>query len=289
MDLFFFFFFSSRRRHTRFDCDWSSDVCSSDLDAQRNFRKLLRKLNGIETTLATESVGYSINTPLLVQVKVVDGQIEVRIDNALLFGGPVGDGAPAVGSVGLYCWGNPAAAFDNVRVSALSPPDQPPLVRILSPANHATFVPPANITLTAEANDPDGTVQIVDFLANDRLLGTATVRPYTFTWNNAGLGDYSVRVRAVDDLGAESFSSPIDISVNYPPDYLVVRNPNFTSPGIFQFRIDAPLGTPLTIETSPDLQQWSPIATVTNTASPFQFSHPAPTNQPRHFYRARRQ
>src|SRR2546430_7038268 len=31
------FFFSSRRRHTRFDCDWSSDVCSSDL-----IRKLFR-------------------------------------------------------------------------------------------------------------------------------------------------------------------------------------------------------------------------------------------------------
>src|SRR2546430_4171526 len=29
--VFLFFFFSSRRRHTRFDCDWSSDVCSSDL------------------------------------------------------------------------------------------------------------------------------------------------------------------------------------------------------------------------------------------------------------------
>src|SRR5467141_344492 len=26
-----FFFFSSRRRHTIFKCDWSSDVCSSDL------------------------------------------------------------------------------------------------------------------------------------------------------------------------------------------------------------------------------------------------------------------
>src|SRR2546430_9177345 len=24
------YFFSSRKRHTRFDCDWSSDVCSSD-------------------------------------------------------------------------------------------------------------------------------------------------------------------------------------------------------------------------------------------------------------------
>src|SRR5688572_33456668 len=30
----YFFFFSSRRRHTRFDCDWSSDVCSSDLPAE---------------------------------------------------------------------------------------------------------------------------------------------------------------------------------------------------------------------------------------------------------------
>src|SRR5256886_4395722 len=29
--MFLMFFFSSRRRHTRFDCDWSSDVCSSDL------------------------------------------------------------------------------------------------------------------------------------------------------------------------------------------------------------------------------------------------------------------
>src|SRR6266480_5374218 len=29
--IFFFFFFSSRRRHTRLTCDWSSDVCSSDL------------------------------------------------------------------------------------------------------------------------------------------------------------------------------------------------------------------------------------------------------------------
>src|SRR2546430_6331971 len=36
-----FFFFSSRRRHTRFDCDWSSDVCSSDLEHWLNGEKLL--------------------------------------------------------------------------------------------------------------------------------------------------------------------------------------------------------------------------------------------------------
>src|SRR5205807_7466753 len=32
MLIFFFFFFSSRRRHTRLQGDWSSDVCSSDLN-----------------------------------------------------------------------------------------------------------------------------------------------------------------------------------------------------------------------------------------------------------------
>src|SRR2546427_7190088 len=39
--LFIFFFFSSRRRHTRFDCDWSSDVCSSDLTFSSVFLSLI--------------------------------------------------------------------------------------------------------------------------------------------------------------------------------------------------------------------------------------------------------
>src|SRR5256885_4128595 len=35
MGRFVFFFFSSRRRHTRLQGDWSSDVCSSDLQVAR--------------------------------------------------------------------------------------------------------------------------------------------------------------------------------------------------------------------------------------------------------------
>src|SRR5690606_40833882 len=34
------FFFSSRRRHTRFSRDWSSDVCSSDLEKAKAAEKL---------------------------------------------------------------------------------------------------------------------------------------------------------------------------------------------------------------------------------------------------------
>src|SRR3989475_12056169 len=46
--VFSFFFFSSRRRHTRFDCDWSSDVCSSDLVADDD------RLPGVEPSQSAE-------------------------------------------------------------------------------------------------------------------------------------------------------------------------------------------------------------------------------------------
>src|SRR5215213_10653841 len=43
--LFFFFFFSSRRRHTRLVSDWSSDVCSSDLDMSKLTRLFIDAAN----------------------------------------------------------------------------------------------------------------------------------------------------------------------------------------------------------------------------------------------------
>src|SRR5438270_5408054 len=59
-----FFFFSSRRRHTRFDCDWSSDGCSSDLHEgqrrldgrQRCRRRRVDLLVGEERLLSRKGV-----------------------------------------------------------------------------------------------------------------------------------------------------------------------------------------------------------------------------------------
>src|SRR5215212_3555160 len=44
MQFIFFFFFSSRRRHTRCLSDWSSDVCSSDLNRDKAMRVLRARL-----------------------------------------------------------------------------------------------------------------------------------------------------------------------------------------------------------------------------------------------------
>src|SRR5688572_33068740 len=52
----FTIFFSSRRRHTRFDCDWSSDVCSSDLVSEKKNAQVSELL-----------IGNSSNKPCFVQ------------------------------------------------------------------------------------------------------------------------------------------------------------------------------------------------------------------------------
>src|SRR5690625_2752742 len=62
-----FFFFSSRRRHTRWPRDWSSDVCSSDLNGDLIFHKntdgsdylsLARSNRGNRTTNLESSLNY---------------------------------------------------------------------------------------------------------------------------------------------------------------------------------------------------------------------------------------
>src|SRR6266478_4078170 len=68
MRKFVFFFFSSRRRHTRFDCDWSSDVCSSDLPSA-NPERAIQEIEDV--------IGIKASDALLVSAKTGEGVEEV--------------------------------------------------------------------------------------------------------------------------------------------------------------------------------------------------------------------
>src|SRR5690606_39936649 len=59
-------FFSSRRRHTRFSRDWSSDVCSSDLDiSEVPKRKLISERLPLEESTVPEDAVYGVAQLLL--------------------------------------------------------------------------------------------------------------------------------------------------------------------------------------------------------------------------------
>src|SRR5688572_3341262 len=68
--LLFFFFFSSRRRHTRFDCDWSSDVCSSDLGGYQLVGTVLAEVNG--TPVFADKVLATVDKELAAQARRLD-------------------------------------------------------------------------------------------------------------------------------------------------------------------------------------------------------------------------
>jgi chitinase len=141
-------------------------------------------------------------------------------------GAPVGSATAAPYSIN---WSNVAAgsytvtatAIDNAGASVASAPvtitvttatDIPPTVSILSPTNGSKFSVGTTIALTAAATDPDGTVARVSYYSGSTLVGSATTAPYTVGWK-PGTGTYTLTAVAVDNLGAQTTSAPVSVSV----------------------------------------------------------------------------
>jgi glucose/arabinose dehydrogenase len=92
-----------------------------------------------------------------------------------------------------------------------------PIVSVTSPTSGATFTEPANITITANASDSDGTVAKVEFFNGATKLGEDLTSPYSFTWSNVVAGFYTLTARATDNANASTTSSPVNITVQAPP------------------------------------------------------------------------
>src|SRR2546427_5703764 len=86
-----FFFFSSRRRHTRFDCDWSSDVCSSDLGAETV------RLPGQKMSEAILAFAHDRNV-----TKIVVGKPRRRLWTRILIGSIVDTLVQGSGDIDIY-------------------------------------------------------------------------------------------------------------------------------------------------------------------------------------------
>ena len=92
-----------------------------------------------------------------------------------------------------------------------------PTVSITGPTNNATFVATTNITITANANDSDGTIAKVEFFQGTNKLGEDFTSPYSLTWSNVAAGTYTLTAKATDNLGAVTISAAVSFSVSSRP------------------------------------------------------------------------
>lgn len=96
--------------------------------------------------------------------------------------------------------------------------NQSPTASITSPAANQNFIAPANITISVNASDPDGTISKVEFYSGTTLLGTKTSSPYSFAWQNVAVGNYTITAKAYDDKNAVTTSPAVAIKVNPKPN-----------------------------------------------------------------------
>jgi hypothetical protein len=91
-----------------------------------------------------------------------------------------------------------------------------PSVRLTAPNEGAVYTSGTTITLRADAIDPNGSVEQVEFFSNDVSLGFDTTAPYAFTWSNAPLGVSRLTAVATDNTDTSATSAAVTVRV-IPP------------------------------------------------------------------------
>lgn len=119
-----------------------------------------------------------------------------------------------------------------------------PNVSLSTPST--TYTAPASFVLTANASDPDGSINRVEFYQNGTLLGTKTSVPFTHAIQNLTAGNYSFTARAYDNQDAFTTSSAVAVAVNpagQPGGALIASTPATTKQTASSSSITSPTFT----------------------------------------------
>lgn len=98
-----------------------------------------------------------------------------------------------------------------------------PNVKITSPATggkHISFAPKGeavfpDITITATADDPNGTIEKVEFYDGSTLIATCTAKPYKATLTGATASKHTLKAVATDNDG-ETSTATIEVTMQAP-------------------------------------------------------------------------
>jgi hypothetical protein len=84
------------------------------LDAQRDYRRLVKVEDGVVTSLWEQAEGYLVGEPFTLTVDAIGSRLVGYLGDVRLF--EVQDATHPTGQVGLYCWENNGARFERVEV-----------------------------------------------------------------------------------------------------------------------------------------------------------------------------
>ncbi len=129
------------------------------------------------------------------------------------------EGFSATGTVTFTYASLPTGARAQFRLRAGNVPcnNLAPSVSLGAPEAGSLHQAGSPIGLAASAQDADGSVAQVEFLANGVPIGADAASPYGIQWTNAAPGTYSLTARATDNAGDQSTSGAVSISVNAQP------------------------------------------------------------------------
>lgn len=89
----------------------------------------------------------------------------------------------------------------------------PPSTSISYPLDTEEFVAGSTVTITADASDIDGSIDIVEFYSGTEKLGQDSSAPYTFLWLPSEPGQHQLTTKAVDNSGLSATSTPVNVAI----------------------------------------------------------------------------
>jgi hypothetical protein len=121
--------------------------------------------------------------------------------------------------------------YNSLQAATLSGTNSPPTVAITIPADGGRFSAPATFSLTAAANDSDGTVTNLTLLKGTTTAGQSISGALSATVTNLPAGAYDFVAVATDNCGLSGTSFPVRVyvttnggtlsgSVSTPPEYV---------------------------------------------------------------------
>lgn len=110
--------------------------------------------------------------------------------------------------------GNMERPISGIRLSPyIISGNNPPVVNITSPLNNSSFFSATTITVKADAISDGAGITKVEFFQGATKIGEDLTAPYSYTWMNVPLGNYTLKAIATDNNGQSSISPVVNIIV----------------------------------------------------------------------------